>query len=136
VKLDLKSEMDRNKAQFYLDKLITKKAKIELKEVKKAVSVDQFAYLHICLGYFALHTGYSITEAKDIFAGLLPELFYYKKNEYQFRRSTTSFDSKECTALIDYVRAFCNDNLGVYVPTSEEYLVSKFEIERELESVK
>lgn len=106
MKLNLNSEMDRNKAQFYLDKLIAKKAKIELKEVKKAVSVDQFAYLHICLGYFCLSTGYTISESKDIFAGLLPELFYCKKNEYQFRRSTASFDSKECTALIDYVRAF------------------------------
>ena len=131
MKLDLSIEFDKNKAVFYLDKLIQKKAKIELKEITKPRSDAQRNYLHICLSMFSEETGYSIEEAKELFAEQLPELMFYEKKEHRFRRSTNDLDSKEMAILIDYIRSFCMDQLGIYVPTSEEFLVNRFQLEKQ-----
>ena len=131
MKLDTNSEMDRNKAQFYLDKLIAKKAKIELKEVTKQRTDPQRAYLHVCLSMFSVETGYSIEEAKELFAEQLPEIMFYEKKEHRFRKSTNDLTTKEMGILIDYIRSFCMDQLGFYVPDSTEFLINRFQIEKQ-----
>ena len=131
MKLDTNSEMDRNKAQFYLDKLIAKKAKIELKEVTKERTDPQRVYLHVCLSMFSVETGYSIEEAKELFAQQLPEIMFYEKKEHRFRKSTNDLTTKEMGILIDYIRSFCMDQLGFYVPDSTEFLINRFQIEKQ-----
>ena len=131
MKLDTNSEMDRNKAQFYLDKLIAKKAKIELKEVTKQRTDPQRAYLHVCLSMFSAETGYSIEEAKELFAEQLPEIMFYEKKEHRFRKSTNDLTTKEMGILIDYIRSFCMDQLGFYVPDSTEFLINRSQIEKQ-----
>ena len=136
MKLDLSISIDKSKAEFYLQKLIEKKAKIELKEVKKQRTFNQNSYLHVCLSIFCEHTGYTINESKEIFAGLLPELLTYGKGDYTFRKSTADLDTKEMTVLIDYVRSFCMNELGVYCPDSKEYLIEQFNLEKKYEAHK
>jgi hypothetical protein len=136
MKLDLSTPLDLKKAETYFDKLKKDGSKIELKKYMENRTLSQNSYLHCCLGYFCLHTGYTISEAKELFAQLLPEIMMYEKNGNTFRKSTSVLNTKEMNTLIDLIREVCNNELGVYVPTSEEYLISKFAIDKELQNVK
>ena len=132
MKFDLSKDIDIKKADAYFDKLKRDGARIDLKKVLNRRTINQNSYLHVCLGYFCLHTGYSIDESKELFAGILPEMMRYSKNGHTFRRSTSDLDTKEMTILIDTIRNVCAEELGVYVPDSEEYLIHRFDIEKEL----
>jgi hypothetical protein len=77
-----------------------------------------------------------IDEAKELFSQLMPEMLRYQKNGFEFRRSTSTLDTKEMSILIDKIRQVCSDELGVYVPDAEEYLINKFSIDRETQSVR
>jgi hypothetical protein len=136
MKLRLSNSIDVNKARVYLDSLIKKGADIELKEVRKARSVDQNSFLHSCLAVFCNETGYMMDEAKELFSQMLPEMLRYQKNGFEFRRSTSTLDTKEMSILIDKIRSVCSEELGVYVPDAQEYLINKFQIDRELQHVR
>lgn len=133
MKLDLTNSFDQSKAKAYLDKLIQSGAKCEIKKFKEQRTIRQNSFLHVCLGYFCAETGYSIEEAKELYSHQLPELLRYEKNGISFRRSTADLDSKEMTILIDKIREMSLNELGLYIPTSEEFLINRFQIERELE---
>jgi hypothetical protein len=85
------------------------------------------------LGYFCAETGYTLDEAKELFSHQLPDLMRYEKNGLSFRKSTAELDSKQMTVLIDKIREMAMEQLGIYIPTSEEYLINQFQINRELE---
>lgn len=131
--LDLRNSIDVKRARAYLDNLIEKGAKVELKKVPQIRTLKQNAFLHVCLGYFCAETGFTIDEAKEIFSRELPDMMRYEKNGSHFRKSTAELDTKEMTILIDKIREVALDQLGLYIPTSQEYLENKFRIERDLE---
>lgn len=131
--LDLSNDFDVSKAHSYLAKLIEKGEKCELKKVVKQRTHRQNKFLHVCLGFFCAETGYTIDEAKELFSHQLPDIMRYTKNEISFRKSTADLNSKEMTILIDLIREMANTQLGIYIPTSSEYLENKFQIDRELE---
>ena len=136
MKLRLSNPIDRQKAQVYLQKLISLEADIELKKVEKARSVSQNSFLHVCLSYFCNESGYTLEEAKEIFSQLMPEMLRYERNGFEFRRSTATLSSQEMNILIEKIRSVCSEELGIYVPQSEEYLIDKFSIDRELQHVR
>jgi hypothetical protein len=136
MKLDLNKEIDRSKAETYFNKLMSDRVKVEIKKFRVPRSIDQNSFLHVCLSTFCLHTGYTINESKEIFAGMLPDLLQYEKNGTRFRKSTSDLNTKEMAELIEYVRNFCHEQLGIYIADSQQYLIDKFAIDKELESVK
>ena len=136
MKLSLKNSVDRQKAQVYLQKLIGLGADIELKKVEKSRSVSQNSYLYVCLAIFCNESGYMVDEAKEIFSQLMPEMLRYERNGFEFRRSTTTLSTQEMNLLIEKIRSVCSEELGAYVPTSEEYLVNKFSIDKEIQHVR
>jgi hypothetical protein len=136
MKLRTSNSVDANKARVYLDSLIKKGADIELKEVRKARSVDQNSYLHVCLAIFCNESGYMMDEAKEIFSQLLPEMLRYERNGFEFRKSTSTLDTKEMSTLIEKIRSVCSEELGTYVPTSEEYMINKFAVDRDIQHVR
>jgi len=131
--LDLSNSFDANKARAYLDNLIEKGAKVELKKVPQIRTIRQNSYLHACLGLFCAETGFTIDEAKEIFSRELPDMMRYEKNGSHFRKSTAELDTKEMSVLIDKIREVALSQLGLYICSSEEYLENKFRIERDLE---
>jgi hypothetical protein len=104
---------------------------VELKKYVKKRTLAQNNYLHVTLTIFSQETGFTIPELKDLFSERLPEILTYTKSGHVFRKSTADLDSKEMTELIDSIRYTANENLGLYIPTSEEYLTNKFEIDRQ-----
>jgi hypothetical protein len=132
VLFDFTKELDIKKARENLEKMITNKSKGELKLFRELRTLDQNAYLHVCLAVFCKEIGYTRNEALEAFSYLLPELMRIDKNGMNFTRSTTTMDTKEMGELIDKIREICLDQLGIYIPESEEYLINQFEIEQEL----
>jgi hypothetical protein len=131
--LDLRNSYDISKARAYLDKMIEKGEQVELRKIQKQRTLRQNAYLHVCLAMFCAETGYTIDEGKELFSLQLPDILRYTKNEVNFRKSTADLDTKEMSILIDKIREMALDQLGLYIPSSEEYIENRFQIERELE---
>jgi hypothetical protein len=82
---------------------------------------------------FCAETGYTIDESKELFSLQLPDIMRYTKQGISFRKSTADLDTKEMTVLIDKIREMALDQLGLYIPSSQEYLENKFRIDKELE---
>lgn len=130
MKLDLSKQSELNKAMSRFEALAEKGAKIELTEIRKARSLSQNAYLHVVLSLYGIHFGYTLAEAKTDLKrnyGLV-----YEKNGKKYLTSTSGLDSKKLTEFIDYIRDVAGSN-GCYIPSSEDYLLNKFEIDREIE---
>lgn len=134
--LDLSNSVDAKKAFAYLSKLSEKGEKVEIRKVTKPRTLRQNAYLHVCLTMFCNETGYTIDEAKELFSLQLPDIMRYTKNEVNFRKSTADMDTKDLGILIDKIREMSLDQLGLYIPDAEEYLINRFQIEKELNWVK
>jgi len=134
--LDLSNSLDAKRAQAYLGNLLEKGDQIEIRKIIKQRTVRQNSYLHVCLTMFCNETGYTIDEAKELFSMQLPDIMRYEKNGVNFRKSTADMDTKDMGTLIDKIREMALDQLGLYIPDSEEYLIHKFQIEKELSWVK
>ena len=134
MKLDLNKPFDLNKFKAYQDKLILKKAKIELKELRDKRTLRQNSYLHILFSLYAIEFGYTLAEAKT-FLKRKSDLLTYEKSGDKFLRSTADLNTKELTTFIDWIRTFAGVN-GCYLPTSEEYIQQSFEIDKDIDKHK
>ena len=137
--LNLHSPIDRNKATAYLTKLIDQGAKVELRKIQKPRSMSQNKYMHVVITLFGIHHGYSIDEAKTFLKRRYDKshtgTFAYYKDDEVYYRSTSGMDTKEVTDWIEWIRHLSGSN-GHYIPTSEEYLIHKFSIDREIDAHK
>jgi hypothetical protein len=134
MKLDLNKPFDLNKFKAYCDKLILKRSKVELKELRDNRTVKQNSYLHVIISLYAIEFGYTLTEAKTYLKRECKQLTY-EKNNVKFLRSTADLNSKEMTDFIDWIRNHSSVN-GCYLPTSEEYLTNRFEIDKDIDKHK
>jgi hypothetical protein len=131
--LDFGNSIDVGRARAYLDKLVKEKKRCEIKSIRERRTARQNSYLHVCIGMFCAETGYTVDEAKELFSLQNPDEFRYSKNGVSFRKPTSEMNTKEMTNFIDLIRSMAYDQLGLYIPTSQEYLENQFQIERELE---
>ncbi len=132
MKFDLKTQ--QTEAINYFNKLLENECRCEIKEVKKKRSVSQNAYLHVCISLFAVSTGYTLEEAKTLLKRNCP-FMVYEKNNVKFLKNTSTMNSKELTDFIEYIRNF-SARQNIFIPSSEDYLLHQFEIDKEIESQK
>ena len=118
----------RAKCQY----LILNDKKVELKEKRNTRSLSQNAYLHVCISLFAIEYGYNLEEAKTLLKRNC-SFMIYEKNGDKFLKKTSSMDSKELTDFIEWLRNFAGQH-GLYIPTSQEYIENKFEIDKSINS--
>jgi hypothetical protein len=129
-------EFDKQSARTRLEWLITNHKTFEIKEVRKGRSLSQNNYLHLLLGYFGLHFGYTTEEVKnEIFKKEVnPEIFYSGVKEgiieVQSWRSTAELDTKEMTLAIERFRDFSSKH-GFYLPEPKD-LIALDQIKQEL----
>jgi hypothetical protein len=139
MKYDLTNSIDANSAQLYLNKLIEEGAKIELKKIRGKRTLKQNSYFHVVITIFAMELGYTIEEAKTMlkrmYSNSEPSMVYQKKG-YKFLRSTTTMDTKELTNFIEWIRNYAAIDAGIYIPTSEEYLINQYNIDKQIEQNK
>ena len=134
MKLNLSNIVDQKKAVTYLTKLLEGEKLIELKEIKKVRTLRQNAYLHVIITLYAIHFGSTLEEAKT---DLKRECSFmrYENNGRHYLKSTAKLDTKELTEFIEWLRNYSSLN-GCYLPTSEEYLSQKFDIDRDIDNNK
>jgi len=132
MKYNRLDEFQENKLQARLK--ATKDKMVEFKEVRQKRSVNQNAYLHVCITLYAIEFGYTIEEAKTHLKRNCEFMKYEKKGEI-FVKRTRYMDSKELTNFIDWLRTYASQN-GCYIPTSEEYLTNRVSIDNQIETNK
>jgi len=136
VKLDLSIPFEAARAKAYLDGLIVRKAKIELKEYKKARTSSQNRYLHVLFTFIGNELGYTDHEAKTTmkryFANDGHDWAKYNKGKEWFLKSTADYTTEEMTIFVDWIRNFSLINLNSYLPTPDEYFMDTFGIEKQL----
>lgn len=125
---DCKNDLDRSKfltrAQFLADR----KDVVELR-TKRPRTLNQNAYLHVLIEYFACEYGEDAEYVKTEYFKLLinPEIFvegsWVDKFTGQKRikvRSTASLTTEEMSVCIDRFRNWSSKEAGIYLPTAEE----------------
>ena len=131
---DLKSAIDRSRAEKRFVQLMQQSTKIELKKKVKR-SLNQNSYLHVIIGFFALETGYTRVEAKQIYKECTPQVYEYKKDDKKFIRSSADLSTSEMSITINRFRDYSSSEAGVYLPSADEKEFLK-ECEREIEKNK
>lgn len=130
MKYDLSNSLDKQKAITAFKNHLEKGNKVELKKINPTRSLQQNAYLHVCLSLAAIHFGYTLSEMKVVYKRKA-NMFYEKFGE-EFMMSTAELKTDEMTGFIELIRTH-NGKEGNYIPTSEEYLTNRFSIDREIE---
>lgn len=131
MKFDLSNPDDRKLFSFRGKQLVEKRAKVEMKEIRKPRTLNQNSYLHACFALYSIETGYTVEEIKMI-VKVDCQFMKYQKNGYWFVRSTASLNTEEMSKFIEHLIFHAGGN-GVTIPTADEYLVNSFNINRQIE---
>jgi len=120
---------------------IDKKQMFELKAKRERRTISQNGYLHLLFGWFALETGYSVSEVKqDIFKKIVnPNTFYEGEFGTLIKierwRSTAGLDTAEMTLCIERFRDYASKEALIYLPEPSDLVMIR-QIELEIENNK
>lgn len=101
MKLNLAIPQEAEKATSYLKQLAEKKSIVEVKKVNPNRSLNQNSYLHLIIGAFAAHFGYTLEEAKQIYKEISADIYRYEKKGRIFWRSSAALDKEDMAKTID-----------------------------------
>ncbi len=132
----LEREQFTTRAKFLLERGTV----VELTE-KKQRTLNQNAYLHAALGFFALQVGLPMQEVKEVYfkATCNPDLFTRTRQdkilggERDYLRSTKDLTKEELSIAIDRFLKFASEKAGIYIPPSDEYIAvqrMQYEVQR------
>ena len=115
---------EAEKAFTYLTELVGKDAVAEISKVSPKRSKSQNSYLHLIIGAFAQHFGYTLAEAKLIYKEVNKDLYAYEKKGRTFWRSSADLAKDEMAKSIDRFREK-SDEAGYPLPlaTDEAWLM-------------
>lgn len=133
---DLNNPLHRESFKVRANALVKKGCIVEMTEKKPQRTLSQNKYLHSILAYFGLEIGetaeyvkrqyFKILCNKDIFIREVEDKFLGK---ITVLRSSADLDTEEMALAIQRYRNWCSTQ-GVYIPSSEEYLmVQQIEVE-------
>ena len=125
MKYNLANKQEKSDAFSYFMKLANKKSLIEVKKINPVRTINQNNYLHLIIGYFGLHFGYTIEEAKAIYKEINSGIYAYTKKGRTFYRSSTDLTVDEMSQTIDTFRQKSKEQ-GCELPlaTNSEWLRS------------
>lgn len=133
---DTSNPLDKANFMLRAKKLAESGKIVELTEKKPRRTLNQNAYLWLCLSYWGSQTGYTKEEAETIYKSVNRELYLTRKViagvEVDYIRHTYELDTAEMTTSIEKWRnwAAMNDAYPVYIPSPEDYqMVAQIEIE-------
>lgn len=138
---DLSQEYHRRQAKARLERLLERRAVIDLTE-RKIRSIPQNRYLHACLGGLALHLGEKFEDVKKYIFKIKinPDIFIIDKTikhagKVKDLRSSSSLTKEEMSLAIERLRNWASKEEGYYIPSSEEHLLIR-QMEIEIERAK
>ena len=131
MKYNLSNKCEYDNAIKYLNKLIKKCAKIELKEIRKQRTLQQNAYLHALIAFFAKEQGYAPQELEKCKLDIKTALGYAKLIDGDwYGVSTSAMNTKQLSLFIDKFRMWSDQEMGCYLPQSHEF---GFQLQNEVE---
>ena len=140
MRYDLADTFQQQQARTRLEHLIAKHTVVDITE-KRARSLQQNAYLHVCIAYVALQLGETIEYVKEHYykRHCSPDVFVRTKydplidKQTEYLRSSATLSKEEMTITIERFRNFASQVAGIYLPSGEEHaalLQMQNEIER------
>jgi hypothetical protein len=116
------SEVER--AKEYFATLVEKKALAEVTKISPKRTLNQNSYLHLIIGAFGVHFGYTLEEAKQIYKDINVSLYEYEKKGVtgvvrKFYRSSADLDKEEMAKSIDHFR-LKSDEAGYPLPLATD----------------
>lgn len=145
MRYDGSNELHAAQARARLEKLIRDRKVFDLTEKKPQRSLNQNAYLHVLISYFACQTGNTEKWVKREYYKKLvnPSLFIREREDrflgkVKYLRSSADLTTEEMTLSIDRFRNWSAESAGIYLPSpDEDRLISlmKMEIERNKEFI-
>lgn len=128
MKYNLATPAEVAAAYAYLSELAGKKSIASITKVSPQRSLRQNNYLHLLLGAFGAHFGYTLEEAKTIYKELNADMYEYHKTtakgrDWTFYRSSADLSKDEMTKSIDVLREW-SAKAGYPLPlaTDQEWL--------------
>lgn len=79
MKYNLANMAEAQQASAYFMQLKDKKCLVEIKKVSPRRTLNQNAYLHLIIGAFGVHFGYTLDEAKHIYKEINATIYRYEK---------------------------------------------------------
>lgn len=139
MRYDGSNELHAAQARARLEKLIRERKVFDLTEKKPQRSLNQNAYLHVLISYFACQTGNTAEWAKREYYKKLvnPSLFIREREDpfmgkVKYLRSSADLTTEEMSLSIDRFRSWASESAGIYLPSPDEgRLITLMEIEIE-----
>ena len=128
------NKLSLKKGEEYFNKLCEGKTPFELRKPRKKKSIQNNAYLHVCITLYAIEYGYTLEEAKTLLKRNC-SFMVYEKNGDLFLKRVRDLDNKECADFTTWIRNQASKQ-GLYLPTPEEYILHQFEIDKQISSNK
>lgn len=132
MKFNLAVKAEKSQAFTYFMTLANKKSLVEVKKISPGRSLSQNNYLHLLLGAFGQHFGYTLEEAKTVYKrDVNPGIYVYEKNGAKFLRSSAELSKEDMAKTIDRFMENSKE-LGYELPlaTDQEWLR---QVENEME---
>lgn len=134
MKYNLAIKAEKSAAFKYFMTLANKKSLVEVKKLSPNRSLRQNSYLHLLIGAFGNHFGYTMEEAKIVYKRMNANIYFYKKNDIPFMKSSADLTVEEMTASIEKFREE-SAAAGCPLPTATDQGWLR-EIENEIERSK
>ena len=132
MKYNLSKDIDLETFKLRAKLLIESESRVELKKIRQSRSISQNKYFHVVISLYASNFGLTLYEAK-IDLKRMCDFMTYEKNGKKYLVQTSKQNSKELSLFIEWIRNLAGKN-GCYIPTSEEYLINKYSIDKEIDS--
>jgi len=133
LKYDLSIQADLNNFKFKTEYHISKGNKVELKAIRTKRTVKQNSYLHVLFALYGMEIGLTLEESKTLVKRTCPFMTYEKKGT-KFLKKASLLNTEEMTKFIDWFRTWSSQQ-GIYLPTSEEYIVNMLFIDNQIEKM-
>lgn len=134
MKFDTAVPYEAKQATDYLKQLREKRNIVELKKVSPHRTLSQNSYLHLLIGAFGNHFGYTLEEAKQIYKELNAGIYRYQKKDRVFWRSSRELSKEDMAKTIDtFMQKSAEAGYPLPLATDTGWLR---EIEREIERSK
>ena len=101
MKFNTAIKAEKSEAFRYFMRLANGKKLVEIKKINLNRTLNQNSYLHLIIGYFGVHFGYTLEEAKLIYKEVNRELYEYEKKGRIFYRSSADLDKEQMAKSID-----------------------------------
>jgi hypothetical protein len=134
MKFNTADKEEKKQAFSYFMRLANKKQVVSVTKVSPNRTLSQNSYLHLIIGAFGAHFGYTLEEAKMIYKQINKEVYRYQKKGRVFYKSSADLSKEEMAKTIDrFMQASSDQGYALPLATDKEWLR---QIENEIEGSK